>query len=707
MLKSGVQDLNEKQNEVQEIKQRQAFKERTHRFAVSAARAAHEWYDRDGNWIASTKPAETRERFLLSKALYSVGEEKWADAIIGKGDTARYGAICFNIFDTNIAVSLLIEHRDKMSAEIRQKLERLVKDGFSFKPGNRQPDYQFHGYNDNMPAEATKGLILGGELMDSMEAVEHGLWNLRQLSTMLYRNGINSEYNSPTYTANTITAIAEIAEFARNDEARRLALGIEERLWVDIAARFHPEMGIMSGPYSRAYTIDTIAHSSSMSGVLWFCLGDRANPSPMELFNLPEELVIHHIRDIPFNVSAYCNIIGGEYHIPPIAMKMFEGKKYPFHAVATNEQGNVSQDFPARPSCIKTVLFPDYTLGTANTPMLNGTHSCSYFVTYKRQEQVQSFRDIGTIFTKFAINGELPGNMVYAKEIPAAGEEYRKWEQKTLKVYTNFGEEDYLSSYSNIVTVQSGPTAMVLTHPQLSLGGSGDEQNSEALSNVKPLTDLSELIIFSAHGGKVDELMVGGVPRQEWSGTVKHGQWIACRIGKLLVAFRPMAYTREQGQAQITLESNNKYQFIHTNFYKGEPRRFLRSELRDFFGGFVAEHASVSEYSSLSSFAKELESARFTDYFWTTRRVRYERKKGSARPAIELETSWSPGSTIPRYAAIDGCPVETPVLKIDGINNEELPFLNMAPTPIPPFFPWKDLKVEWGDWPYAIGDREL
>ncbi|MEF3310933.1 hypothetical protein PV433_18815 [Paenibacillus sp. GYB004] len=662
----------------------QQYTERSNRFMNMAAQAARSWYNSEGEWIADTLPADTRERFWLAGPLYAAGEASLADAIILKGEVAQYGEISFNIFETNIAASLLVAHRSDMSAEVRLKLERLVRDGFSFKPGNRQPDFQFHGYNDNMPAKASAGLILGGELLGCREAVEYGLWNLRQYKASLVRNGINSEFNSPTYTGLTIRAISEIAEYARDEEARSVALGIEERLWLDLAARFHPEMGVLSGPYSRAYTVDSAAHASTISCLLWFCLGDRVHPSPMALFDLPDDLVLHHMGDVPFNVAQFSWFATGTYHIPDQAYRMFASKSYPFRAVATCELGaSAGTDFLARSSRIETMLFPDFTLGTSSSPHGSITQNHSYFVTFKRQETIRSFRDIGTVFTKFAIDGEVPGTVSHMMD--------------KGQVYANKGEVDILSSCANTFTIQSGSTAMVLTHPHPTLDADGIE---------KPISELSELIIVSTHGGDVEELIVGGVPRKTWSGTVERGQWIVCRIGKMLAGFRPMAYTRSDGPVSITLESNGNYNYIRIGFYKGEPRHFSRDEMRLIFGGFVAEHASVSEYCSLAAFAEELEPGRFTDYYWTTRRARYVRPAGSSRQMLELETSWSPGSMTPRYATINGRRVEQPIVEIDGLNADELPFMSEPFAPIPPFFPWKDFSTVWADDPYAIGDRE-
>ncbi len=676
-------------------KQLDGFAERTYRYLAAAAHEAKSWYDAEGNWILDSMPAETRERFWLCFALYAAGEAKLADAVVRKGETLQYGKVRFNIFDNNIAAALLVSHRDKMASDIRKKLERLVRDGFSFKPGNRQPDYQFHGYNDNMPAKGTMGLILGGELLGHQGAVEYGLWNLRQLRALLVRSGINSEYNSPTYSGLAIHAMGEIVEHAENEEARELALGIEERLWIDLAARFHPETGLIAGPYSRAYTVDTIGHLSCMASLLWFALGDMVNPSPMELFEQDCDLVLHHQGDRPFNIVQMCWFAGGSFHIPGKAQRLFHQKQYPFHAVATAEMGDSGPDFPCRPSRIETALHSDFSLGTTMTPFGGGEQTMSYFVTYRKQEKIESFRDVGTVFNKMVINDDVPGTVKHAEAIATNG-------KKRRVVYSNSGEEDHLHSYSNTIALQSDTTALVLTYPHLALGGQADTG-----IGPKPLSALSEMVIFPSHFGGAEEILVGGRPRKSWSGSARNGEWIACRRGRLLIGIRPLAYSRTLGTVKVSLEEVNKYQVIRFTFYQGEKRTFSRAELRHIFGGFVAEHASVEEYPSLAAFAKDLSHAQFTDYYWATRRTRYRRPASDQRPALEMEVAWSPGSHEPRIAAIDGKQVETPVVFIDGIKAGSLPFLNEPFQSNPSFFPWKDFSVEWGDWPYAIGDREV
>lgn len=658
-------------------------------FLNQAFHAAHEWFDADGNWITKEAPPFWgRDRIWLCAGLYHL-DPAFCDPIVYRHETGICGKHRYSVFTSNLGICLLAQHREKMSARTRRELEALGRESFHFLPGSRQPDYQFHGFNDNMPAMATMGLVLGGELLDHRGAFEYGLWNLRQLRAMLVRRGTISEYNSATYYSIVIQSMAAIVAYARDPEARRIARGIEARLWIEFAARFHPEMGLCSGPYSRAYTPDFVGHSSMATMLLWAALGDAVHvePSPMEMFTRPPGHFQTSQDNYPYAISKVCFFAATPYHIPTEALRLFRQKPYPFRAVATAETGGGGEYYPSRPSRIETVLYPDFTLGTSDTGMIAGQQSTPYFVTYRRTRNVRSIEDVGTVFDLTMINDEEPGQGV------------------TFPGYRNRGENGIFHDHGFKVTLQSEATALVLVHPDLSLAGTDRKRHWTEIKPT-PITSLSEMVVFPSHFHGADEIRVGGKARRTWTGAVRHGEWIACRRGRLLIGIRPMAYSLKTGPVRISLEKINNYEVIRFRFYQGRKRIFTVEELRHLFGGFVAEHAGVDEFPSLSAFAKELARAKFTDYFWWTRRVRYRRPAGAARKALELEMAWHPGSPSARYATIDGRCAEWPVLKVDTVNAKQLPFLNEPFRPVPPFFPWKNFRVAWGDWPYAIHDRE-
>lgn len=681
------------------------FEGRANEFFRQTTQVATTWYDAQGNWLLTSTAPQTRDRYWLCFALYAQGACDLADAVIRPGKThgtAHDGTAesSFNIFHTNIACSLLVKHRKQMARDVVEKLESIVREGFMFLPGNRQPDYQFHGYNDNMPAEATAGLILGGEMLCDNEAVEHGLWNLRVLRNMLYRRGINSEYNSPTYTPLTIHAMREIAHHARNSEARELALKIEHRLWLDLAARFHPEIGIISGPYSRAYNCDTIAQLSSISSLLWFVLGDIARPSLLEIFDPHHAFTLHHKGDYPHNIANRCPVASDPYHVPAEALRMFQSKTYPFRAIAMAEDGDAGLDAPAGPVRLESYLQKDYTVGTSSTHFLGSEQSMTYFATYKKKKEVRSYRDIGTIFHKFTVNDEIPGAVVTATDSQG-------------RAYSNSGEQDNLDSKCNMLTLQSDSTVMLHTQPALVLGGIDLTQLAIVLprhaetAQPRPIRRLNEMLIFPAHFSGADEVRIGHRALATWSGEAKHGEWIGARIGQLLIAVRPMAYTETLGTPVITLEKINHYEVIRTTFYNGPERTFTRGELKLVFGGYVIEHASTDEHPSLAAFMDGLAESRFTDFHLTTRRMRYRRPAAPQRPALEMELSSSVSSSLVRHALINGrCVPQDTRVQIDGLEDKDIPILNEPWTSVPSYFPWKEMYVPWWGLKGTIGDRE-
>jgi len=682
-----------------------SFEHRAGEFFSRTAKVATTWFDAEGQWLPLSTPASTRDRYWLCFALYAQGATNLADAVIRAGRThgVAHGGMAdrsFDIFHTNIACVLLIKHRSRMAPDVVEMLEQVVRKGLCFLPGNRQPDYQFHGYNDNMPAKATMGIILGGEMLGDHDAVEHGLWNLRSLRNMLFRRGINSEYNSPSYTPLTIHAMAEIAHHARNKEARDLALKIEHRLWLDLAARFHPEIGIVSGPYSRAYNCDTIAHLSSVSVLIWFVLGDLSRPSILEIFNSEHGFVLHQKGDLPHNIMNRCWTASGNYHVPPAALRMFASKSYPFRAVATAEAGDGGPDVPAGPVRIETYLQKDYTVGTSSTHFLSGEQSMTYFATFKRKSEVNSFRDIGTIFHKFTANDEAPGLVQFATD--NAG-----------NAYTNFGEQDNLDSRCHMLTLQSDSTVMLHTQPALGFAGLDVSQLAIVLpaqaeaAKPRPIRRLNEMLVFPAHFSGADEVRIGNRPASSWAGEAACGEWIGARIGKLLVAVRPMAYTESLGKPVVRLEKINNYEVIRTTFYEGPERTFTRGELKLVFGGYVIEHAGTDEYHSLSAFMGEISKSLFTDFHLTTRRMRYRRPKMPGRPALEMELSTSASSRLLRYAVINGrCVSQDVRVHIDGLVDKDIPIITDPWTSTPSYFPWEEMYVPWWGLKGTIGDRE-
>jgi len=385
--------------------------ERRSRYLSAAASAAQNWYSPEGDWIAETTPAHSRERFWLCFALYEGSEEqcRLADAIIRKTEVDTFeDGHRFNIFTSNIAPILYKVHSEKMAEDVRNILLDLTAEGHHTFPGDRQCDYQFHGYNDNMPAKGTMSLIVGGELIGSEQSMRHGLWQLKQLQDQLTRNGLISEYTSPTYSALTLHAMSSIAEFSGIEEARQRALAIERRLWTDLACHWHPQSRQIAGPHSRAYTRDHIGQMSNVREIVWLLFGEQVSGiSAMQLFEEPPWMHYHHSHDVPFCITSACWYIAGHYHIGEDLAALLLHKPDPFELVATSEHGD-SREIGTRRAICSSYMTSDYSLGTTSISYGGGEQNDTLYVTCTHDEQVP----VGsTIYLKYTINDDNPAMM--------------------------------------------------------------------------------------------------------------------------------------------------------------------------------------------------------------------------------------------------------------------------------------------------------
>lgn len=249
-----------------------------------------------------------------------------------------------------------------------------------------------------------------------------------------------------------------------------------------------------------------------------------------------------------------------------------------------------------------------------------------------------------------------------------------------------------------------GSTVLMLTSPHFQLGGLVEEGKE-----ARQISCLNEILAFSAHFGGAEEVRIGACALDCWEGSASQGQWIGCRRGRLLMAVRPLAYLPDDRDISFSLERVNGYEIIRSCFYEGKPRTFESSELRHTFGGFVAEHASVEEFSCMAEFMAYMDKTNFTDVFWTTRRVGYFRGAFPRKDLLDLEISWAPGSPVARYATINGETVaQDGKVWMDGLADKDFPFLRERWVPLPLYFPWPTVEADWGDGRRfgVVGDRE-
>ncbi len=227
-----------------------------------------------------------------------------------------------------------------------------------------------------------------------------------------------SEYNSLTYTALDLWFLALIAEHAANDEARALALFLEQRLWVDVAMHFHAPSAQFAGPHSRSYQDDSWGGYSALHCTMLAAF-DMDLPLFPELayrYEHPSALVENAlVAIIPFHVPEQARQIALSKPFPYYFRKTTYGESY--HENGRSADGKSVFDdelYHGGWSDLTTSMTEEFALGTAALPYVNAGHADSVMVRIRRSEKIESLPDIRSMYTRGVYNGARPGQPNHA-----------------------------------------------------------------------------------------------------------------------------------------------------------------------------------------------------------------------------------------------------------------------------------------------------
>lgn len=622
------------------------------RVAALAYSFCREWYDESGAWIAPQPAPDLRITLWLCCGLLT-GTSKavaLANTIIEASEFAHHHMVRsreeetseFDIFITNHAIQILTACGAQLTEPARLKLERWGRHALKDYAGDRQCDYQFHGANDNMPAKATLGMILGGEYFGDPEAVQHGLWNLRQLRDLLSRRGLISEYTSPTYSPLTIINLTEIALLARTQEARKLAGQCAERVWSDILGHFHPPTGTMGGPYARAYQLDSTGHFSTAACLLWLVLGDAVAFDPVAELSRETIRLVHHHDDRATQLGILSWVAFAPVDPPDYLLTWLEGRRHPFRLKASAERGG------AESGEVNTTLYAeeDFSLGTSEGDAWCELQSEVYFLQYRRRAPLRGVEDLRTAYCRYLIDNQQPGD----------------------------GMADHLLKPHGILhTVQEDRVALVLARPSLSLA----EREVQALK-------LS--VILPSHFGRPERIEADG-------------DWVFVEDGPLYLALRGMNITDWGRRDAWRVEDFPNYRMLSFFNYEGEPRQFAREELGRTLNGFLSLIGLKSE-ESREEFRERVKGVELLDYFhFGCRTVRCR------AGATALGMSYAVETDRVRYRSINGRLANRPAWEADGLPANRLPFLDMV-SPNSLDLPYRHLRAVWApEAPWVIASQ--
>lgn len=442
---------------------------------------------------------------------------------------------------------------------------------------------QLNDGNVNHPLAAFATLILGGERSGQKWAVDLGNRRLQIFRERIgdhrsrhRRQAEMSEYNSLTYTALDLWFLALIAEHARSDEARRLALFLEQRLWVDVAMHFHAPSMQFAGPHSRSYQEDSLGGFSGLHCTMLAAFDDPLflDPGLPGRFDHPSALLQNSLAAIL------------TYHVPDEARSIAWKKPFPYEFCKTtygesyheNSKRAVAPEtdatntpfafddeiYPGGWSDLTTYMTEEYALGSAALPYANAGHSDCLMVRIRRSEGIESMADIRSIYTRGVFNSARVGekNVSHVSRTPI--------------------DRSFLYEEGRSTTYQHKNHAIVCYCPKRA-GHDG-------------VTSFRLDLIFGFHT-PFDELLVDGRPVERLPLSMDSRVVLCFRDFRTYGTIRPLIPFPKASDHPVRLWRHGEFLILSMINYEGPPLDFSRHGINSWRTGFVLELATAQEAS--------------------------------------------------------------------------------------------------------------
>jgi len=660
-------------------------------------------FNSDGTGKMPQFNAPWREPVWILPALYTgeAGHVALANRVVeryAEAPSAEYknlgqrSGMEWGIFQSNTFSHCLHRFEKRLTPGAREVMEWHARETCKTVRGSRQPDYKFHGANDNMPMMGTCGMIFAGETLGIPEAVDHGLWNLQEVRRLLSRAAWMSEFNSSTYSAITLSGAAKLAAYSRTAEVRELALQIEHRLWAEILLHYHPGTFMQAGPQCRAYPIDCAGHTHTLQALLWVAFGDAVGRDPIRSLFSPDGREVLHFAGNPWqSIAEYCDAFDTDLHVPEGLANLIGGRQYP--AALRGRSECISRyDDQCGAYHTETYMEEAFSLGTVNGPLCGGEHTTPFYATYRRQPDPREFRDAGSVFPRYLIGADSP----------AAGYE--------SSADGAFCGDRGISSQGWFYAMQSKNTALALCTPNLkNLKDKPLETDSLRLS-----------VIFPAHYGRIARSIIGDGPARDGAtGESVEVVPVSVEAGEVFIHIQPLLPTNLPRKAAVRFgqvfaprlatsdqQSANgepTYEYLDLINYEGPLRVFTRAEAAVVLNGLVLTLAAKAVFPTLEEFHRAHAPTAIRDYYAMKHRyLLYQRKD------VEMEVWYTPDPFGVQTATINGRAIERPVFESSQFDVTRLPFMSGDVPRSRPFFPWKTMEICWyPDFDWLIGSRGL
>lgn len=626
------------------------------------------WFNEDGTYRPDTEN-DRRVTYWIFPALITSpvqAEREWALEFYKKDPC--WGN--YNVFTSSGIAANLVREREHLSPEIiRMSEEHLAK--FTCVDDGRKPcagvnDYMFHGYNDNMPAMATRQMIFAGDVLGRQDFTDRGLFNLEGLCGHLQRRGMISEHTSATYTPITITCLMDIAECSTNRDAREMALACGRRVLLDLFGHFHATSGALGGAQSRAYTIDLVGTTSTYNSLMWYLTANPLLVDPtVALSPAKFEGPLHHGGCKSFTAAAHVEVFSASYHLVGDDVIAFAraDKTKDYTIRATTDYGSLGNKGLAMSSVTTAFHRKNWYLASNDTGAAwSGQKTCVQGTVTTRTKP-ESWRD-RVNFWQYLADGH------------DYGEPTKNFKGETY-------ETDHVDNAGEYRTLQKKGTlmSMGLIAPRI-----GD----------KEVSDLRYGLIFSSYLRMPDEFFEGNLKLSEWSGAAKNGEWQFLRFADVYLGVRAAGICggdgSKMGQPIVPARVvRHRYLRLELPLVAGKPTMLTPMFRRWADFGLVLEIADREECGSFETFREQCMMGVWECYQQFGRHSRYRGRHG------DLYISDSPLDGSVKVMSIDGKTPRPELLEATGLDPklvELLPYrvhqrrLLFAPSyPGTPYYP--------------------
>lgn len=450
-------------------------------------------------------------------------------------------------------VELARDHAAVLSAPVVAEMREAIALGLA-----EIERLDVHPSYTNIALSDIANSVLGGELLGDTRYVERGARRLDEWLAFTTASGAPHEFNSATYTAVDILRLAAVAEHARDPRIALKARVAEERLWLHVAAHYHPRLAQLAGPHSRAYFDGWSGAGGLLKLILWRILGDGAlrRATPYAARSREEGQI---------------DVALAALHCPDHAARWLREKRYPFE---TRETASALLGLDTT-----TCMTENLALGTA---------SCSYGVGAP-PERWPAFNALhlyatraappgyGALYVRYVVNDKAPG--------------------------TGREREDHWDEGQH-VAVQHRGRAIVAYGLLPRLAPARSYKLSIRMLGVSP----------------EDEVWVEDRRIDGWPARVEPGQRVVIAFGDVYIALIPLAQTDMGSDAPIELHLAGGTLTLDIYNYRGPAKTFweYRSQGGPFFKGnvrnaFAIETADRGDFASIDFFRAHIAASTMTD----------------------------------------------------------------------------------------------